>query len=102
MGHLDWFNKPRGKVKEVKSNTTNINNSNTTKVVLNVSKQGNKTVHEAHLDDSYEHGGSSGKTDANVISNVVQEVMKVLKKSNATNNFAGISLFSSKNDIRNV
>lgn len=59
-------------------------------------------MQETPLDDSYEPGGSSGKIDPNVISSVVQEVMKALEKRTSTSNFASKAFSLFKNDMKNV
>ncbi|XP_056685159.1 uncharacterized protein [Spinacia oleracea] len=77
VGYPDWFKNPgKGKI--------------THKTSANVNKQGNDFAGDTPLEKSNEHGETSGaKSDPNLISTLVQEVMKALSEKQHLANFAG-------------
>lgn len=71
MGYLEWFDKPRVKNKEGKSNNI-AKKGNGSKQVMNVNKQAQERYMETPLDKKFEQGESSNKLDLNTLSTVIQ------------------------------
>lgn len=101
VGYPEWFDKPRGKGKEVKTNGGNKFNSNN-KMVMNVNKQNNDSMTETPLEESFEQTSTSNKVDPNMISTFVQKVIKAMEKKPSNSNFAGKAFLSFQNKCENV
>lgn len=54
VGYPEWFDKPRNKGNDVKSNPTRKGTSNNSKVVMNVTKQNTEMILDTPIEELYE------------------------------------------------